>query len=97
MAMPGKPAAPMGAEGQINVPGSFIEPAEPHDAPPEDGDDRVDVPVGQQQQGPNSPTHGAAGGFDVNFTEVAPDLFTPSQTTTGLSLEHHPAAGNPIP
>jgi hypothetical protein len=94
MKMPGAPA-PMGAEGQINVPGAIIEAAEPHDAPPEDGDDRVDVPVGQQEHGPNSPTHGTAGGLDVTFTDVAPDLFTPASTSTGMTTGH-PAFGRAV-
>ena len=96
MAMPGKPNAPMGAEGQINVAGAFVEPAEPHDAPPEDGDDRVDVPVGSQQHGPNSPTHGAAGGLEVDWASVAPLRFEPDSTSTGMTFAH-PAHGNPIP
>lgn len=49
-------------------------------------------PVGQQEQGPNSPTHGAAGGLDVQFTDVAPDLFTPASTSTGMTTSH-PAFG----
>lgn len=95
MAMPGKPSAPMGAEGQLNVPGPIVEAAEPFDAPPEDGDDRVAVPVGSQQHGPNSPTHGAAGGLDVTFTDVAPDLFKPSSTSTAMHTGH-PAFGGAI-
>lgn len=93
MALPGKPAAPMGAEGQINVTGPFVEPAEPHDAPPEDGDDRVDVPVGAQVHGPNSPTHGAAGGLTVDWGEVAPVTFVPSSTTTGMTEDHAAIGG----
>ena len=91
MAMPGAPKAPMGAEGQLSVP----SPLEAHESPTlgaEAGDDGVAAPVGAQEHGPNSPTHGAAGGLDVNFTEVAPDLFTPASTSTGMTTSH-PAFG----
>jgi hypothetical protein len=89
--LPGKPAAPMGAEGQINV-DPAMEAAEPHGEPPEDGDDRVNVPVGTVDYGPVSPGHGAAGGINVDFEAVAPLRFTPSSTTTGMT-ESHPAIG----
>lgn len=82
MAMPGKPAAPMGAEGQINVDGPIIESQEPRGSLVEDGDDRVPVKVGAQEQGPNSPTHGAAGGLDVDFASVAPIRFPPEPSSS---------------
>jgi hypothetical protein len=80
-----------GAAGQIDVSAPF----EAHEAANmgvEAPDDRPSVPVGGQEQGPPSPAHGAAGGVDVVFTSVAPDLFTPTSTTTGMT-EHHPAFG----
>jgi hypothetical protein len=83
------PAA--GADGQINVAASFETPEQPG-AMIEGGDDRVAVPVGSQQHGPNSPTHGAAGGYDVNFQAVAPAKFTPSSGETGMTTSH-PALG----
>lgn len=94
MAMPGKPA-PSGAEGQLNVVAPFAEAVAPHEDAPTDGDDRVDVPVGSQEHGPNSPTHGAAGGLDVKFTDVAPDLFTPDSTSTGMH-KGHPSFGGRV-
>lgn len=75
MAMPGKPA-PMGAEGQINVPSPW-EARESVGDRTESGDDRVSVTVGAQQHGPNAPAHGAAGGIDVDFASVAPPSFEP--------------------
>ena len=92
MTMPGGPSAPMGAEGQIDVPGPIIEPAEPLADRAEDGDDRIPIPVGQQEHGPESPAHGAAGGHDVDFNSVAPDLHTDTTTTTGMTTGH-PAFG----
>lgn len=92
MEMPGKPP-PDGGSGQINVAGPIFEAAEPHDEKAEDGDDRVDVTVGAQQHGPNSPTHGAAGGLEVDFASVAPLKFQPSSTTTGMTTDHAALGG----
>lgn len=94
MLMPGKPAAPTGAEGQINVQTAFEAAESPGDGP-ESGDDRPTVPVGSQEHGPDAPAHGAAGGLDVNFTEVAPDLFEPTSTSTSMTTSH-PAFGGAL-
>lgn len=89
MAMPGKPNAPMGAEGQINVSTAFEAPESPG-AGPESGDDRPNVDAGSQSYGPTSPAHGAAGGIDVDFGSIAPIKFHPGSTSTGATHDPVP-------
>lgn len=74
MAMPGIPA-PQGGDGQINVASPFEANETGGCWPPEQGDDRPVVPVGSQQHGPSSPTHGASGGIEVDYGSVAPVKF----------------------
>jgi hypothetical protein len=91
MKMPGAPA-PMGADGQINVPGPIIEPADGSMTGSSPATTVLPIPVGSQDHGPASPAHGAAGGHDVDFSSVAPDLHTDTSTSTGMT-ESHPALG----
>lgn len=48
--------------------------------------------MGEQEQGPAAPQHGAAGGMEANFAAVAPLKFKPGSVHTGMT-PNHPAFG----
>lgn len=76
-----------GAEGQVDFnPG--LESEEPTGQVDNEQDDRPTVPASGQQHGPASPSHGAAGGSDIDFWTKGASASTPSgpvRPQTGLT------------